>query len=127
MGEIQCACLRHPRTRSTAGPPGKALSRISSGWTSPARHQSSLDLFDLRTRDVAVGAALEIRVQIVDVVHHRLAGRETDHPFIEATVAHRLDEIVLAQSLQAFDERRADHAFLVGAMATVACAGAPGA
>jgi hypothetical protein len=48
-------------------------------------------------------------------------------PLSRAAVADGLDEFLLGERFQAVDQRRADHAFLVGAVAAVAGRGAPGA
>src|SRR5262245_30102374 len=90
-------CPRSSRPPATTGkPPERPFAHASpccGSW---------LDLFNLRARDGAVGAALEIRVKIVDVVHHDLAARERDHALLEPAIAHGLDEVFLAEGLQAF-------------------------
>ena len=52
---------------------------------------------------------------------------EADHAFVEPAVAYRLDEVFLAERLEAFQERRPDQALLVGAVTAVARGRAPGA
>src|SRR5207244_1146236 len=52
---------------------------------------------------------------------------EAGHALVETAFAHGLQEVILAQGLEAVDQRRADHAFLVGAVAAVAGGAAPGA
>src|SRR5947209_2828329 len=107
---------RRPRARSPDKRRAASALRVT-----PSR----LQLFHLRARNVAVRPALEVRVEIVEVVHDGLAGGEAHHALFEPAVAHGLDEVVLAERLQAFNERWADQAFLVGAVATIACSRPP--
>src|SRR5271169_3040731 len=60
------------------------------------------------------------------MLHDHRAGLEAWHALFESPFGNRLDEILLGERLEAFDERRADEPLLVGAMATVAGGGAPG-
>src|SRR5207244_6119109 len=87
--------------------------------------RSLLEFFYLGARDVAVRAALEVRVQVVEVVHHRLARRKAYHSLVEAAVSHRLNEVLLADRLEAFQQRRPDETFLIRAMAAIARRCAP--
>src|SRR6266702_3571556 len=103
------------------------------GWgrrTTKARarlcHRSLLQLFDLCALDVAIRTALQVGIQIVHVVHDRLAGREADHAFLEPTVAHRLDEFFLAERFHTLEQRGSDKPLLICAVTAIAGGGAPG-
>src|SRR5207248_11758439 len=87
---------------------------------------SLFQLFNVGLLDIAVGTPLEIRVQSVQIVHDHFARLEARHPFLESTVGHGLDEVLLAQRLEALDERWSDETLLIRSMAAIAGAGAPG-
>src|SRR6202171_1282375 len=91
----------------------------------PLCHRSLLQLFDLCAFDIAIRTALQVGIQIVHVVHDRLAGGEADHAFLEPTVAHRLDEFVLAERFHTLEQRRSDKPLLVCAVTAIAGGGPP--
>src|SRR2546430_9861585 len=102
------------------------------GWgrgTTKARarlcHRSLLQLFDLCALDIAIRTALQVGIQIVHVVHNRLAGGEADHAFLEPTVAHRLDEFFLAERFHTLEQRRSDKSLPICAVTAIEAGGTP--
>src|ERR1700674_2695512 len=85
------------------------------------------DLLYLGSGNFAVRATLEIRIQVIDVVHDILARFPGRHPFFDPAFDDSFDNIFLWQRLQALDQRRPDQTFLVRTMTTIAGRCAPGA
>src|SRR5450432_1798143 len=60
-----------------------------------------LQLLHLGPRDIAARTSLEIRIEPIGVPHDHRAGFEARHSFFEAAFGDSLDEILLAEHLEA--------------------------
>src|SRR5450432_4691965 len=85
-----------------------------------------LQLLHLGPRDIAARSPLEVRIQAIGVPHDHRAGLEARHPFFETAFGNGLDEILLAEHLEALDQRRADQALLIRPVTAIARSGPPG-
>src|SRR5882672_3550915 len=78
--------------------------RTTRSATRPRAPPVSLDFFNFDARDGSIRPALEICIQIIDVVHHHRAGAKAHHALFEPAVAHGLDKLVLGQRFQTLQQ-----------------------
>jgi hypothetical protein len=80
------------------------------------RIRSFVERLQIARIDLAVGAPLQIRIKVFPILLHHLARTEVAHTLVDASAEYGAMKFAFIERFECVDQRRADEAFLLGAV-----------